>query len=87
MNNNETYAVRVLWGRGYVTNDFFIMWSDHTWDRYEIDPKKYGGLYIRVDGVDTTIRKHMNLVYLVQKKLNKEDSLKYINEQLKKIES
>ena len=77
---NETIACYVHWKGTYVTREFIILWSDHTWeticcptDQYWIDHK--------------TLKQFMQLNKIVYGKMNREEAMNYINKKFKEIES
>ena len=75
MNNNEKYAVKIMWLKKYLTANVIILWSDHTWE--EVCISQHHGCY--------EMQGRINMRHIVDKKLSRTDSLKYIEEQIREL--
>nr|DAX65118.1 MAG TPA: hypothetical protein [Caudoviricetes sp.] len=77
---NEITACYVHWKKTYVTREFIILWSDHTWETIccPTDPYRIG---------DKSLKQFMELNKIAYKKMNREEAMNYINKKFKEIES
>lgn len=88
MKNEKVYARMTNWNITYDKNDYYariykllVLWTDHTWDEYEINTKVGMGNVKEMFDVSRLTRGK------VSDKLCKEDAIVYIQEKIKEIES
>ena len=90
---NEKYAVMSKWSDKYTKNGatFVILWSDKTWEEFEIETLGYGFKYDPDKVTRDEIRKYgdpkklMYLSYVISKHLSRKDFIDYINKKQKEI--
>ena len=76
MTENKVYVKMIKWTARYSpVHEFLVLWTDHTWDEFQFNPKTYD------------YRATMQIGKITSKRMTKEQAIKYIKERIKEIES
>ena len=85
MNKNEVFVKRIMWSNNTITKkSIIILWTDNTWEELNIKSDRY---WVYVNGEVKMYKDILNLRYAVCKHMNKEETLEYIENQVKILES